>query len=164
MNMKPDYIFETSWEICNKIGGIYTVVSTKAKSIVNEYNDNYILIGPDVWKETTKNPDFLEDETLFADWKLSAARDGLKIRAGRWNIEGKPIVILVDFTHLYARKDEIFARFWETFQLDSIHGAWDYVEPALFGYNAGQVIRSFTDFYLERTDKVIAHFHECEGR
>ena len=22
-----DYLFETSWEICNKVGGIYTVLS-----------------------------------------------------------------------------------------------------------------------------------------
>jgi phosphorylase/glycogen(starch) synthase len=157
---KPDYIFETSWEICNKIGGIYTVVSTKAKSIVNEYQDRYMTIGPDVWKETTRNPDFLEDETLFADWKAHALKEGLKVRTGRWNIEGKPIVILVDFTPLYSRKDEIFGRFWETYKLDSIHGAWDYVEPALFGYTAGQVIRSFADFSCEQTCKVVAHFHE----
>ena len=121
--MKPDHIFETSWEICNKIGGIYTVVSTKAKNIVNQYGDNYILIGPDVWKETTQNPDFLEDESLFPDWKAKAHEDGLKIRIGRWNIEGKPLAVLVDFSPLYGRKDEIFARFWETYKLDSIHGA-----------------------------------------
>ena len=158
--MKPDYIFETSWEICNKIGGIYTVVSTKAKNIVNQYRDNYILIGPDVWKETTQNPDFLEDESLFPEWKAKTHEDGIKIRTGRWNIEGKPLVILVDFSHMYGRKDEIFARFWETYKLDSIHGAWDYVEPVLFGYTAGQVIRSFTEFYLDQSEQVIAHFHE----
>ena len=158
--MKPDYIFETSWEICNKIGGIYTVVSTKAKSIVSEYKDHYLLIGPDVWKETSENPDFLEDDSLFADWKAKALEDGLKIRTGRWNIEGKPLVILVDFTALYARKDEIFAHFWETYKLDSLHGGWDYIEPVLFGYNAAQVIRSFSDFYITPGIKVIAHFHE----
>ena len=158
--MKPDYIFETSWEICNKIGGIYTVVSTKAKSIVSEYHDRYILIGPDVWKETSSNPDFLEDNTLFPEWKKDLYERGVKIRTGRWNIEGKPLVVLVDFTHLYARKDEIFSRFWETYQLDSLHGNWDYVEPALFGYTAGQVIRSYTNFYLNASDHIAAHFHE----
>jgi len=157
---KPEYIFETSWEICNKIGGIYTVLSTKAKSVLDQYNDKYILIGPDVWKETTDNPDFLEDQSLFPDWKANALQEGLKIRTGRWNIEGKPLVILVDFSYLLARKDEIFSRFWETYKLDSIHGAWDYVEPALFGYTAGQVIRSYSEFYFEETDNIIAHFHE----
>ena len=158
--MKPDYIFETSWEICNKIGGIYTVLSTKAKSITEQYRDSYVLIGPDVWKETTENPDFLEDHNLFNDWKNHALQQGLKVRIGRWNIEGKPIVVLVDFSYLLARKDEIFAKFWETYKLDSLHGAWDYIEPALFGYTAGQVIRSFSEFYLKETDHIIAHFHE----
>ncbi len=158
--MQTNYIFETSWEICNKIGGIYTVLSTKAKSIVDQYHDKYILIGPDVWKETTENPDFLEDHTLFMEWKVQAAKQGLKIRTGRWNIEGKPLVILVDFSHLLARKDEIFAKFWETYKLDSLHGAWDYIEPALFGYTAGQVVRSYSEFYLRESDNIIAHFHE----
>ncbi|PLW99878.1 MAG: alpha-glucan family phosphorylase [Marinilabiliales bacterium] len=157
---RPDYIFETSWEICNKIGGIYTVLSTKATCVLEQYKDNYLLIGPDVWKGTTDNPDFLEDESLFPDWKVNALQEGLKIRTGRWNIEGTPMVVLVDFSYLLARKDEIFAKFWETYQLDSIHGAWDYVEPALFGYTAGQVIRSFSKFYLEETNNIIAHFHE----
>ncbi|MCF6342352.1 MAG: glycogen/starch synthase, partial [Bacteroidales bacterium] len=160
MNTKPEYIFETSWEICNKIGGIYTVLSTKAKCIVSKYEDHYVLIGPDVWKGTTDNPDFLEDHDLFREWREIAHEEGLKVRTGRWNIEGKPLVILVDFSYLYERKDEILARFWETYKLDSIHGGWDYFEPVLFGYNAGQVIKSFTEFYLEPPLRLVAHFHE----
>ena len=62
--LKPDYIFETSWEICNKVGGIYTVLSTKARTIAEEIGDSYILIGPDVWMETSEHPDFIEDPEL----------------------------------------------------------------------------------------------------
>jgi len=160
MNINSDYIFETSWEICNKIGGIYTVISTKAKTIVDKYNDNYILIGPDVWKETTNNPDFIEDVTLFTDWKAKAWEDGLKVRTGRWNIEGNPIVILVDFTPLFPKKDEIFGHFWETYKLDSLNGEWDYIESAMFGYAAGQVVESFSNFNLQINNNVVAHFHE----
>lgn len=158
--MRPNNIVEVSWEICNKIGGIYTVVSTKAKSVVKEYKDNYILIGPDVWKETTANPDFIEDENLLSDWKAKAWDEGLKVRTGRWNIEGKPIVVLVDFTPLFTKKDEIFSKFWETYKLDSIQGQWDYVEPAMFGYAAGEVIKSLSINYFQPTDYSIAHFHE----
>ena len=160
MNINSDYIFETSWEICNKIGGIYTVISTKAKTIVDKYNDNYILIGPDVWKETTNNPDFIEDVTLFTDWKAKAWEDGLKVRTGRWNIEGNPIVILVDFTPLFPKKDEIFGHFWETYKLDSLNGEWDYIESAMFGYAAGQVVESFSNFNLQINNNVVVHFHE----
>ena len=34
--LSPDYIFEVSWEVCNKIGGIHTVISTKSLTLVNE--------------------------------------------------------------------------------------------------------------------------------
>lgn len=160
MNIQPDYIFESSWEICNKIGGIYTVISTKAKSIVDIFGDNYILIGPDVWKETRENPDFIEDVNLFADWKAASSKELFKVRTGRWNIEGKPLVILVDFTPFYEIRDKVFAKFWESFKLDSLHGEWDYIESAMFGYAAGKVIHSFTKFYVNEKDNVIGHFHE----
>jgi phosphorylase/glycogen(starch) synthase len=158
--MKSDYIFETSWEICNKIGGIYTVMSTKAGSMVDTYGDNYVLVGPDVWKETRANPDFVEDHKLFSDWKEAAAKQGIQVRIGRWNIPSKPLVILVNFTHLFAKKDEIFAHLWETYKLDSLSGQWDYIEPAMFGYAAGQAIESFIRFHLTLQTRIVAHFHE----
>ena len=33
LKMNPDYIFESSWEVCNKVGGIYTVLSTRANTL-----------------------------------------------------------------------------------------------------------------------------------
>lgn len=157
--MAVDLLFETSWEVCNKVGGIHTVISTKALKIVNELGDNYILIGPDVWREEGGNPEFLPDDSLFAEWKAIASAEGLRVRTGRWNIAGKPIVILIDFTPYFGQQNEIFARFWETYKLDSISGQWDYIEPALFGYSAGKTIESFTSFYREHTN-IVAQFHE----
>lgn len=157
---KPDYIFEISWEVCNMVGGIYTVLSSKAKVTREEWGDNYITIGPDVWKETHKNPYFIEDTNLFSEWRQKAALKGLKFKVGRWAIESRPIAILIDFTPLLAEKDKIFATLWETYQLDSIHGPWDYIEPAMFGYAAGQVIESFYQNFLTGYDQIIAHFHE----
>ncbi len=157
---KPNYIFETSWEVCNMIGGIYTVLSTKASLLKAEYGDNYITVGPDVWKETQSNPDFIEDKTLMASWRESAAADGLHFRIGRWNIPGRPIAVLVDFTTLFPEKDKIFFNLWEKYRVDSITGQWDYVEPALFGYAVGKVIESFAGYHLSFSEKVVAHFHE----
>ncbi len=156
----PDYLFETSWEVCNKVGGIYTAIATKAEILVEEYKDNYILIGPDVWKETHQNPEFLEDKFLFKSWREVAESEGLRIKVGRWNIPGKPAVILVDFTSYFSEKDKIFAHFWERYKLDSLTGDWDYVEPAFFGYAAGKVIDSFYNYNLSYLDKIIAQFHE----
>ena len=94
----PDYLFEVSWEVCNKVGGIYTVLSSKYLSVSEGFGDRYIFIGPDVWKETIDNPDFIEDKSLYKNWHDSAEKEGLRIRIGRWNIPGKPVAVLVDFT------------------------------------------------------------------
>ena len=153
-----DYLFETSWEICNKVGGIYTVLSTKAATVVESYRDHYICIGPDISKEY--NDDFVEDPTLFKNWRDIVARDGLKVRIGRWQIVGSPVVFLVDFTNFFEKKNEILTKFWLSCKLDSISGQWDYIEPALFGYAAGRVIESFYNFYCSSMDKIVAHFHE----
>ncbi len=159
-NNKPDYIFETSWEVCNKVGGIHTVVSTKALTLAKEFKDNLILIGPDLIRERGKNPEFEEDRNLYRAWRKSLENKGLKIRVGRWKIIGKPLVFLVDFSSLFSKKDEIFKEMWETYGLDSLSGQWDYVEPTMFGYAAGQVIESFYQHHLSGHEKVIAQFHE----
>ncbi len=159
MENRADFLFETSWEVCNKVGGIYTVISTKALNVTHEFGDNYVLIGPDVWRDDQTNPEFTPDDTMFLSWKGVAAQEGLNVRTGRWNIKGNPRVMLIDFTPYFGQQNEIFARFWETYHLDSISGQWDYIEPALFGYAAGKVIESFTNYYREYP-RVIAQFHE----
>lgn len=157
---KPTFLFEVSWEICNKVGGIYTVISTKAPSLCEELGDNYMVIGPDVWKETRENPDFTEDLNLYKLWRTRSAEKNLHFRIGRWNIPGNPIAILVDFTSFFPNKDAILFRYWEKFKLDSISGQWDYIEPALFGHAAATVIESFYEYHLTYQDKIVAHFHE----
>jgi glycogen phosphorylase/synthase len=158
--MKPDYLFEVSWEVCNKIGGIHTVISTKAISLTRQFHDKYITIGPDVWKETHGNPEFIEDKYLYRAWRKQANKNGLHFRIGRWNIPGQPIAVLVDFTPLFSEKDKIFSDFWLKFGLNSLSGQWDYTEPTMFGYAAGQLIESFYNFHLTEYDRIIAHFHE----
>lgn len=68
-----DLLFETSWEVCNKIGGIYTVLSTKAKTLQSLYKDKTIFIGPDVWSEENPSPYFIETPSILKDWQRKAA-------------------------------------------------------------------------------------------
>lgn len=157
---KPDYLFEVSWEVCNKVGGIYTVIATKALNLKAEYKRHHILIGPDVWMHTADNPDFIEEPLLFKSWKNKAASEGIRVRIGKWNVPGKPIAILVDFKQYLTSQNEILGEFWQKFGVDSITGNWDYRESALFGYAAGKVIESFYRFNLFPSDKVVAQFHE----
>lgn len=157
---RPDYVFEISWEICNKVGGINTVLSTKALTMVNEWGDQFIMIGPDIWKGSNEHLEFAEDKNLLSGWKSHAAMLGLKIKTGRWKTTGNPCVILIDFTPFYTKRDEIFRDLWLRCKVDSISGQWDYIEPALFGYAAGKVIESFYHYHLTFSDKIVAHFHE----
>ena len=156
----PDYLFEASWEVCNKVGGIHTVLATKSESLAKDLKDKHILIGPDVWMETEQNPEFIPDPLLFRSWRLAAAQEGLRVRIGRWNVPSQPIAILVDYTQFIAQKDEIMTGFWTAYGLDSISGQWDFIEPVLFGYTAGKAIESFVRFNVQSHFKVVANFHE----
>ncbi|MGM9785487.1 MAG: alpha-glucan family phosphorylase [Candidatus Cryptobacteroides sp.] len=158
--IKPDYLFEVSWEVCNKVGGIYTVIATKSLYLSSEFKRNHIMVGPDVWMDTETNPDFIEDPLLYRSWRLQAASEGLRIRIGRWNVPGKPTAILVDFKQFLTVQNEILTDFWKKFGVDSLTGNWDYRESALFGYAAGRVIESFYRYNLDTSDKVVAQFHE----
>ena len=107
-NIDFDILFETSWEVCNKVGGIYTVLSTKAKTLQNCYKDKTIFIGPDVWTEENPSPFFTESKTVLKKWREQAILPpGVTVRTGRWNIPGKPIAVLVRFDAMYAVKNEI---------------------------------------------------------
>ncbi|MRT94413.1 alpha-glucan family phosphorylase [Ancylomarina sp. 16SWW S1-10-2] len=160
LKTKPNYIFEVSWEVCNKVGGIHTVISTKALSLKKNFGDQIIYIGPDIWTENNPCKEFEEDANLFKEWKQQMDFTGLKVRVGHWLIPGKPIAILVDFKSLIPRKDEIFARLWEVYNVESYEAEWEYVEAALFGYASGMIIENFVDLKLSESDIPIAHFHE----
>ena len=155
----PDYIFESSWEVCNKVGGIYTVLSTRAKTLKEKLQDQLIFIGPDCWRDKV-NPYFSRDNALYADWQKLAAEEGLKVKVGRWNIPGEPVAILVDFTLYYAIKNEIYGKLWENFQVDSLHAYGDYDEASMFSYAAALVVESFYKHVVGEDKKVIYHGNE----
>ena len=154
--VKPDYIFESSWEVCNKVGGIYTVLSTRAKTLQDNFSDRIIFIGPDCWGEK-KSPFFIQDDSILAEWQKETS---LKVKVGRWDIPGNPISILVDFTPFYAEKDTIYGKLWEAFQVDSLHAYGDYDEASMFSYAAGLVVESLYHFLKLEDKKVIYQANE----
>ena len=145
----PDYIFESSWEVCNKVGGIYTVLSSRAKTLQERFGDNIIFIGPDFWQEQ-ESPYFLEDKTLFAEWQWEAKEQGINVRVGRWTIPGKPIAILVDFKPYFEKKNEIYTWLWHQYQVDSLHAYGDYDEASMFSYAAALVVESMYNYLMEK--------------
>lgn len=157
--LSPDYIFEVSWEVCNKVGGIYTVLSTRAKTLQDAMKDRIVFIGPDCWKEKN-SPYFIEDKALFAEWADSAREEGLMIKVGRWDVPGAPVAILVDFTPFYQQKDAIYGRLWELYQVDSLHAYGDYDEASMFAYAAAKVVENFYRHNIDDTKKVVLHGNE----
>ncbi|MDE6331085.1 MAG: glycogen/starch synthase, partial [Muribaculaceae bacterium] len=166
-NKEIDLLFETSWEVCNKIGGIYTVLSTKARTLQSLYKDKVIFIGPDVWSDDNPSPYFTESKTLLRKWvRQVLLPQGVDVRVGRWDVPGKPIAILVKFNGMYAVKDEFYGRMWQLYGVDSLHAYGDYDEGCAFAHAAGIVIESLVNFFASEkkstsgTQSVIAHFDE----
>ena len=162
--LTPDFIFESSWEVCNKVGGIYTVLSSRAKTLQEAFPDHIVFIGPDFWKEQ-ESPYFREEKKLLAEWQWEAKEQGLKVRVGRWTVPGEPIAILVDFTPYFEKKNEIYGWLWENFGVDSLHAYGDYDEASMFSYAAGLVVESFYKFNVQRSTfndetKVVYHANE----
>ncbi|MCA8948275.1 MAG: alpha-glucan family phosphorylase [Planctomycetes bacterium] len=160
---RPFQLFEISWEVCNKVGGIHTVLSSKAVTAVERFGDDYITIGPQLIGGTGVQPPFDEEpgHEAFAE----ACRDiGVPVRIGRWRIAGRPRCILVGFSGLYEQKDGILSGLWERHGVDSIAGSWDYVEPVLFSTAAAMVIERWWEEYLapfRRRAVVQAHEWMC---
>ncbi len=156
----PTFVFEASWEVCNKVGGIYTVLSTRAKTLQVDMPDRVVFIGPDFWRGK-ENPLFEEDTNMWQKWVKKAKTEGVSVRVGRWNIPGRPCVILVDFDSYYVAKDQIYGEIWTDFGVDSLHAYGDYDEASMFSYAAGRVVESYYNFYLrDSKERVVYQAHE----
>lgn len=153
-------LFETSWEVCNKIGGIYTVLSTKARVLKEQFGDNLIFIGPDVWSETTPSPYFKEYKTLLKSASKLELPFGITLRTGRWNIPGSPVVVLIKFDGVYPALDDIFGEMWAMFGVDSLHAYGDYPEGCAFGVAAAITMKALAAHLEARDTDVLAHFNE----
>jgi phosphorylase/glycogen(starch) synthase len=153
---KPDYLFEVSWNICKKTGGIYTTIFSKSLTCIDEIGvESYLLIGP--WQNDLPGGgmDFVEDKTLFKEWRKEASRSNLHFAVGKWNIPGKPVVILIKYTESKLTNENI-VKYLPVSELGE-----NFKEEVLFGLLAGMVIESYCQYYLKSPDKIIAHFHEA---
>ena len=146
--MKPaDYCFEVSWEVCNKVGGIYTVLSSKAAAMKHVYKDGYIAVGPYFEKKVSgefkEKPPSAEFEKVFALLK----DQGIICHFGNWLVESEPDAILLDFTAFAERKNDIKTKLWDNFKIDSLGTQYfDYDEPVVWA-TAGRRVRSCRQQY-----------------
>jgi len=156
---KADMLFEASWEVCNKVGGIFTVLSSKSKQIQKHYKGHYCLIGP--YFEEASRTYFKEDEEIPEEYRgLFEEMKGVGVvcHFGSWLIEGDPRVILVDSRGYVAHMDEIKKELWDGFQIDSLNSPYDFNEPVLWAWTVGILMDRLKKMYGDK--KVIFHAHE----
>lgn len=152
-----EWVFEVAWEVCNKVGGIYTVIVSKASKMQQHYK-NYFLVGP-YFSDQVKG-EFIEKDSpknfkrVFAELE----EEGIECHFGEWLIEGKPKAILIDFKKFLPRINEIKAQLWEAFRIDSLETGNDFNEPVVWSFAAGRLIEKISKG--NKTAKIIAHFHE----
>ncbi len=149
--------FEVSWEVCNKVGGIYTVVSSKALHAVEFFDDKYYMLGPDMGD----NPEFEEtDEPCWEQIRSTLAMNNFQCRLGRWNIPGRPKTILVSFKDRFNVNQLLF-ELWNNYGVDSMNGGWDYAEPVMFSAVCGEIIAAiYHSTVSPQGHKGVALFHE----
>ena len=159
METKADICFEISWEVCNKVGGIFTVVKSKANCMIDNYKDGYFLIGPYFPKkafgifEETVPPE--ECKPCFEKLK----KEGIECHTGKWLIKGEPNVILIDFTNFTKNANGIKKYLWDQYQIDSLGtGYYDFDEPIVWAWAVGKLIEELKSVYSNK--KIVAHGHE----
>ncbi len=156
MEKKADSVFEISWEVCNKVGGIYTVLESKA-ALMKENYSRYWLIGP-YFADKAKF-DFLEKEAQepFKTIFKNLQQEGIICHYGNWLIKGEPETILLDFKEFAKQKDKLKETYWNLFKIDSLFSQWEFEEPLVWASAAGKLVEAFNQIQKEKT---VAHCHE----
>lgn len=157
LKASADILFEVSWEVCNKVGGIYTVVKTKIE-ITKEHYPSYFLIGP--YFESRAKVEFAEKEAPaeFVSAFAELEKKGIKCYFGSWQVKGEPDTILIDFSRFVSEKNNIKSSLWEEYKIDSIKSSWDYEEPIVWSTAVGLLLEQLAQSYKGK--RIVAQFHE----
>ena len=158
---KNTFLFEIAWEVCNQVGGIYTVIRSKVPSVIKKWGkENYCLIGPYFPDQAAAHFDPATDySTPIGKAVLKLQERGFDIHYGQWIISGRPNVVLFNPYSVFDMLNEIKHFLWKDYHI-SLPGGDELLDKvAAFGY---QVKEFFSYLNLSDLGKehVIAHFHE----
>ncbi len=158
---QPPLLFECAWEVCWQLGGIYTVLRSKAAAMLERWNDRYFLIGP--YNPNTAAMEFEERPTEgFIRETLDRLRNaGMPCHYGRWLIQGRPNVILLDYRARFPRLGEDKYVCWKDHGIETPDNDGELNEVIAFGFAVAEFFRQLTQVVKDR--KVLAHFHEWMG-
>lgn len=158
-DVKNHLLFEIATEVANRVGGIYSVLKSKAPITTHEYGDRYCLIGP-----LNRNSAAMEVESMelpegpIKTTLQSMHERGIEYLYGRWLIEGAPKVLLFDTKTAYGHLDEWKTDLWNTAGIPSPPGDNETNEAVVFGYLIAWFLGEFV--HNEPGKAVVAHFHE----
>ena len=156
-------LLETSWEVCNKMGGIYTVLASRAATMTRRHPQDIIFVGPLLAAEGEALPlDFIPTAVPeLAAWQREASSElGLRLVVGRWAVAGEPAVVLVDFKPLWQEQGELYFEAWKEYGIEGDKGYGDYDESCLFAVAAARVMQSILGYY--QPEQQIALFNEWQ--
>ncbi len=159
LNPKAGMFFEVSWEVCNKVGGIFTVISSKAAQMQKYYGDGYFLVGPYFADKAAGQ--FMEEVPPDSMKKVcdELNKHGIAVHYGKWLVKGEPKVMLLDFMGFSQQTNEIKRKLWDDYQIDSLGTEWyGFDEPVVWSTAVGKLLERIKQVHNE--DKIVAQFHE----
>lgn len=160
-SMENSLLFEIAWEVCWQLGGIYTVLKTKAAAMQAAWGERYFLIGP--YNPSTAAIEFEEQPTDgFIRDALDRLRDqGIPCHFGRWLVHGRPRVILLDYRGRFAKLDSDKYLLWKDHGIATIASDGEVNETIAFGFTVAEFFKELCRLAGERS--ILAHFHEWMG-
>ena len=158
---QPPLLFEIAWEVCWQLGGIYTVLKTKAPAMLDRWGDRYCLIGP--YNPHTAAVEFEEQPTYgsIRDTINRLREWGLTCHFGRWLVPGRPRVILIDYRGRFGSLDHDKYLMWKDHGIDLPASDGEMNEVIAFGFAVTEFFTALTQIVRDRP--VLAHFHEWMG-
>ncbi len=154
---QADLLLEISWEVCNKIGGINTVLATKAAQMVKRYHKGYILVGPYFPKAAKHQFEEFSPKGWLKDAFDNLKAQGIFCHCGKWLIAGEPFVVLIDFQSLWPNINQYKWELWNDHKIDSMESGFEFDEPVVWGYAAGKLAEQIA---LRSSKKTVVHCHE----
>jgi glycogen(starch) synthase len=153
------YLFEVAWEVCQQLGGIYTVIRSKAPYMMEQWGRRYCLLGP--YNAEVSPAEFEEAAPVghIAHAIKELHKQGLEAHYGTWLITGRPQVVLLNPYSAYGRLAEIKYLLWEHHGI-SMPADDDLLNQVVaMGYLVEQFLRAMV---AQKTFRhpIIAHFHE----
>ena len=156
------FITEVSWEVANKVGGIYTVLSSRAGEMRHRHGAEQVLfVGPRL-RPTEEMVDFrAETFCITLPDHISLLGVELPITQGYWLTPGgEAQTILVDYKPLTPVRDQLYYLMWQRYGIQSDLGYGDYDDSCLFAVAAAATLLAVTPQLAPPSSQPIAIYNE----